>query len=645
LADVEIVTKMIDETSATAAKVGDNLDKMRGVTDKTTQSGEKLKGQLDKTKDSMTGMGKAGVGSFTELRSAIDLATGSMGQVLQTIQEVYQAAKEGAGINQMEESFDRLIDKVGASDDLLKELRAASRGTIDDMRLMSATTTLLAGANGELAIRLADSTPQLLEIAKAANKLNPLLGDTAFLYESIATGVKRASPMILDNLGLTIKIGEANERFAESAGKAVDELTAEEQKLALLEETLRAGNVLIQQAGGNTDSAVDSFARFETATKNASDALKAQFAPAAASAVEGLVTLLTMHDEMASAFGDHENELRTGTRTYQEYVDEIMRASGFANMHVRIKGDEVQVLQRVAGQLRDVTDQYPILTESQWASARADEHLISLMNQYRISADKAAGASGDLADKMEELAKLSDKAAAAQGDLQKAQESYREGVGNDVVNLLRDAGIEGDAYTKALEAIDEETGTNHATTERMNKEMERLVKKYGETGNLDDFKRGIGRITEEFEPFNEEVADAQANLRDLERQIRKLNAMTLTINVEYNEEDFPIPTPNPGGGGGSGDEPIHEQFATGVHNFIVPPGYPNDSYRVGLTSGEVVDVRPPGKTGSRDGGIHFHGDIILQGVQDPEQFIDALMQTAGARAHQASYAGAYGMGG
>ena len=77
------------------------------------------------------------------------------------------------------------------------------------MKLMSATSTLLAGTSGDLATALGNATPQLLEIAKAANKLNPSLGDTAFLYESIATGVKRASPMILDNLGLTIKIGNS----------------------------------------------------------------------------------------------------------------------------------------------------------------------------------------------------------------------------------------------------------------------------------------------------------------------------------------------------------------------------------------------------------------------------------------------------
>lgn len=40
-------------------------------------------------------------------------------------------------------------------------------------------------------------------------------------------------------------------------------------------------------------------------------------------------------------------------------------------------------------------------------------------------------------------------------------------------------------------------------------------------------------------------------------------------------------------------------FAGGVDNFIVPPGFPNDSFTVGLTSGEAVSVKPAGQSGGQ----------------------------------------------
>jgi len=163
---------------------------------------------------------------------------------------------------------------------LLDQLGEAAKGAVDDMTLMSGVATLLAGTSDELGKKLGDATPQLLKIAKAANKLNPQLGDTAFMFQSISTGVKRAQPLILDNLGLTIKVGAANEAMAAELGKSVEALTAEEKAMAILNDTLRAGDLLIAQVGGTVDSATDAFSRNEAMIKNLTDEMSTSLAPA-----------------------------------------------------------------------------------------------------------------------------------------------------------------------------------------------------------------------------------------------------------------------------------------------------------------------------------------------------------------------------
>lgn len=207
------------------------------------------------------------------------------------MKKVYDTAREGATIEQTRQSFDRL----GVS---LDSLRDASRGTIDDMGLMSGALTLVAGASGELQSKLLGAAPQLLEIAKAANALNPTLGDTAFMYQSIATGIKRSSPLILDNLGIIVKVGEANERYAATLGKTVEAMTAEEKQIALLNATIEAGGRLIEQAGGSAASAGDAFAQLGTYTKNAAADFKVFVYEAVEPAVRWLADLLNKAQEL-----------------------------------------------------------------------------------------------------------------------------------------------------------------------------------------------------------------------------------------------------------------------------------------------------------------------------------------------------------
>jgi hypothetical protein len=198
----------------------------------------------------------------------------------------FKFGERGAELTQTAESFDLLLEKVDATPGLFDRLTEAAGGTITAFELQSSVATLLAGAQGELATSLADATPQLLEIARAANKLNPSLGDTTFLFDSLATGIKRASPLILDNLGLTISVGQANEEYAKSLGLTVDQLDETQKKQALLNATIDAGEVLIDQVGGTVDSAADEFAILKTNIAEAADALAKRYAPAVTAVVK-----------------------------------------------------------------------------------------------------------------------------------------------------------------------------------------------------------------------------------------------------------------------------------------------------------------------------------------------------------------------
>lgn len=267
------------------------------VLNKAVKSLRELERQLDDVADES---GKAAEVQTVNWRGLLTV-WGSIVAAGYAVKKALDFAEEGAQAAQTAASFDLLLDHIGAAPDLLQRLNSVADGTISQLELMSATSTLLAGAQGDLATNLANSTPELLKIARAANKLNPSLGDTSFLYQSLATGIKRASPMILDNLGLTIKVGEANERYAEELGKTVEQLTAEEQKQALLNETLRAGQVLIEQVGGDVSNMADSYAQLATEIENATNRTKENLDVALRPMVENLLEGVRVINRTAEA--------------------------------------------------------------------------------------------------------------------------------------------------------------------------------------------------------------------------------------------------------------------------------------------------------------------------------------------------------
>ena len=85
----------------------------------------------------------------------------------------------------------------------------------------------------------AQEISSLLEIARKSAQATGQSVSQAF--DDIATGIGRASPLILDNLGITVKVGDANARYAAELGKTVEQLTAAEQKQALLNAVLAQG--------------------------------------------------------------------------------------------------------------------------------------------------------------------------------------------------------------------------------------------------------------------------------------------------------------------------------------------------------------------------------------------------------------------
>ena len=518
----------------------------------TDQASKQLKG----TEDSLEEFGKAAV-QVTAGLVAFGFAA----------KKAFDLGREGAQINQTADSFDLLLEKVDAAPNLLNQLSAAANDTISDMDLMSSTATLLAGASGDLATELANATPRLLEIAKAANKLNPSLGTTTQMYNSIAVGVKRAQPLILDNLGLTIKVGEANQTLATALGKTVDELTAAEKSQAILNATLEAGDTLINQVGGTTDSATDSFDQLTTTLKNVTDELKAaaavKFTPVVKSTNDMIEATKLLNDLVAAGVITKGESTRATYEAYYTdltYLDLIERFTPLLEEYnnqmwegegaVRAVTSQQIVSNEVLDRSASVTDLYvqkgmeasEMLTTWERVTMNANKAGSLLNEQLQVSIGSYASLSRNVGSVTENLQKqinfLAAGGAAVSAMIQAAEDAINAGDLGLAQKLVDEA---------TLGAIDVQLELDELTAEEA---AEKIKNQFGVS-----------------------LADARLKVEELQSTIFAMTEseylFKFKIDVELPQNPYLQNLPTGGGGGTTGAGGIGDPYGSGgpVLNF------------------------------------------------------------------------------
>ena len=166
----------------------------------------------------------------------------TLGDAAQAVKAVFRQIEESAKLDGQTESVKRNLAEQGiAFDAYIAKLEEVSRGQVSTADLIkSSSQALLLGIPAE-------EIANLLEIARVSAIATGQ--DVGQAFEDIATGIGRASPMILDNLGITVKLETAYQNAAIAAGKTTQELSEQEKKAALLNEVLRIGTERVEQFG------------------------------------------------------------------------------------------------------------------------------------------------------------------------------------------------------------------------------------------------------------------------------------------------------------------------------------------------------------------------------------------------------------
>lgn len=232
----------------------------------------KLRAEIDDVKKSMDKLNKT-IAKSTKKMSGDFKALG--GDILKNFATAFSIKALGQGIKNLSEmaakaegvkdSFDLMVESAGKTADVFRgELRAASRGTISDLQLMTKTNQALILLGKESVGEI----PKLIEIARASAKATGESVD--FLFDSIVLGLGRQSKMILDNLGIMVSVEKANQEYAKSLDITASELTDAQKKQAFFNATMKAGEKIIADVGDSTNLATDAQSRMNASIENAS---------------------------------------------------------------------------------------------------------------------------------------------------------------------------------------------------------------------------------------------------------------------------------------------------------------------------------------------------------------------------------------
>ena len=221
----------------------------------------------------------------------------SIAGVVKLGQAINDLAIQSGKVQQLKDSFDGLAMGVGQSSDaMLASMRRASDGLVSD-------ADLILSANKAMLLGVADTSAEMTALINVARSRGAAMGLTLTqAFNDIVTGLGRESALILDNLGITIKLEQVMQDYAASLGKTAAQLDATERKQALLNEVMR-------QSAGMTkpiETAATAWERAAVAIDNAKLSLGEAFGPVVMEIAKGTTYLADALQEVFAGIREAE---------------------------------------------------------------------------------------------------------------------------------------------------------------------------------------------------------------------------------------------------------------------------------------------------------------------------------------------------
>jgi len=450
--------------------------------------------------------------------------TAALGSVL----GVYKALEAGAERLGQRRALERTLSAQGiAIDDHIAKLQTLSNKQI-------ATSDLILASNRALALGIrSDDLPGLLE---AATKASVSLGISATqAFNDITTGVGRASPLILDNLGIVVDAVKVYADYAASIGVSTEALTKQQKTIAL------SAAVMENAAKGAED-----FAKAQSNVKVALDQSKTALKEFYESAIEAVVQNEGLGSTLQGLIEDFKNlagavrgydkalkenakgieDIRKSHADWRDLLDLITLNISFATRAVLAYGKGVRDLEAIQAEAAE--------SEAK-VNARFQEkadlmyRLLGITEKYGTAQEEAAARTARIEAGLVKEATALSKLAAALGEVTQL-ELEREL--HDITAALEEArnstDASSDAFVRYEQIANEKIDLLKTNIQRLRDGLGVLeeaadgsAKSFDELGDsIDDTGDAAEETGRNFDGLTRSVRDTNTALADQSRQAR-----------------------------------------------------------------------------------------------------------------------------
>jgi len=233
--DIKVTLRVSDDGSLTM--VSKNADKASDSLKKTGESARtadrRLKGTAQASANGTKNFSKMAQG----ITGGLVPAYATLAANVFAVSAAFNFFKRAADIKILEQTQVSFAATTGvALQTVTSGLREASGGMLTFQEAASAAA---------IGVAKGFSPKQMEDLAVGARKAAAALGrDFTDAFDRLVRGASKAEPELLDELGITLRLADATERYGQMIGKSAKELTASQRSQAVLLETQRQLNDL-----------------------------------------------------------------------------------------------------------------------------------------------------------------------------------------------------------------------------------------------------------------------------------------------------------------------------------------------------------------------------------------------------------------
>ena len=327
-----IETEIVLDNAEFRRELANSVKDMKGLERALKSAGVQLDGVERKS--------RAGAVSFGGLRSALGAVAAGFGAL--------KLAETGFGLARVAASAQDTQAAFARAGFVLEDFRGATDGLVSDRALAQ---------QFNLARQAGISQDAFLELTKVARTAGRVLGrDVAESVERLTLGIAKQEKEVLDELGIVFNATQVYEKYAQGLGKSAQALTDLEKRQAFTNEVLRQGQTLVANNASEVESASETFARFDAAIANVSDAIGKRLIPL----VQSVTPLLSDLAEALTIGEQREEEAfdTTALAIRQSVLSRIRRENDQAFAQGIISRDVFeQEKQRIRGLQQELIDE------------------------------------------------------------------------------------------------------------------------------------------------------------------------------------------------------------------------------------------------------------------------------------------------